>query len=874
MKKTILFFISMLVAAGLGSCTKETTDTTGNGRKVVLTGRAAAPDTRTSFGDVADTSIPFLWSADDAVWVNGMKSKPAESTGETAQFVFENLSGEAPFKVYYNETGDTGDRALVPAEQTQQAPYAIDLGANGDFGYALSDTDGNFTLSHMASYIWFDPYTTDIKGYQLTSISIAATGASLAGRASITDGEQGTVEEGSESVVLSFPDGGCTLNAEPDAGNVFAAAVVYPADLTGKTVKVTYTFADENGAQVNHTRRLEGMALKAGDTYRISAQITAEDLQSVVLFQADGGEWSETIPDGFTSLNVKTEHSGVVTEDLHAEIAAAMGADAVLDFSAADNETASFGNYYANNTKLKSIVLPRNITEIADGKATHDVIHTGCFGKCTNLETVTLPETLTKIGVVAFYKCSALRTVNIPASVTEIGKWAFYCCSSLEAITLPDNITVIPQSTFNECSSLRTVLLPSNLTEIGKGAFYGCESLESLDIPAGVRSIPDGGIASSGVFANCKSLRTLTLHEGLETIGEHAFYNCYALEELTLPATVTEVGQWAFYEARSLKKARFDAVDIGGYCMWINQGYSSLEELTFGPRVQSIGRNAFLNSNKLATITFESTECPTIAADGTFGSAGADVPQENRKINVPEGSAASYAAGLSYLVETLGFTISDGSAETLPDGVYYSETGNDGDWHESFDDFSGNYIYVKTAGAARLTEAQLNSIATFITSSARLTVLDMHDALYEGTAIPDMYLGGYTGNQYIFEISFPANIEKIGKNVCAYCANLRAVILGANVTEIDEYAFTPGYSGDKRTAFVCRATTPPTLNDDGYPTWSIPFGGGSSIPMYVPDDAVETYSTAAQWSTYLVSTSNIVLKPLSELSDYSWREEL
>ena len=873
MKK--ILFISALAAALSTACTKDIDGTNdGKGREVVLTGYNQTPDTRTSFGGATDDRIPFLWSEEDAIWVNGTQSAAAGNAGSTAQFVFTDLSGDAPFKIYYNMTGEAGDKASIPAEQTQSAAYDINLGANGDFGYALSDTDGNFTLSHMASYLWFDPYTTDIEGYKLSAITVTATGAALTGTASFTDGETDAIENGSEYVRLSFADG-ITLNADPDTDNVFAAAVVYPADLTGKTVKVTYTFtSDADASQVNYTDRIEGISLAAGDTYRISTRITAEDLQSVVLFQADDGEWSENIPDSFTSLTVKTEHSGVITEDMHAEIAAAMAPGATLDFSAADNETATFGNYYANNKNLKSIILPRNITEIADGTPNHNTNHSGVFGRCTGLETVTLPDGLNKIGVVAFYGCTSLKNVTIPSTVTVLGQWAFYNCSSLEGILLPDGITSIERYTFNECTSLRTLTLPANLTSIGSGAFYGCSSLESLDIPGSLRELPDTGTASAGVFANCKSLRTLSLHEGLETIGGHAFYQCTSLEELSLPSTVTTIGTYAFYECRSLKKAKFDAVEIDNYCMWIASGHSSLEEITFGPRLKSIGINAFMNSEKLATITFESTECPTIATDTTFGSAGKDVPQENRKINVPEGAAASYTAGLSYLTGTLGFTISDGSAEELPDGVYYSETGNDGEWKPSFDDFTGNYIYVKTTGSARLTQTQLESIESFITSSQRLTVLDMHDAVYETTAIPDDYLGGYTGNNYIFEISFPANIEKIGKNVCAYCGNLRAVILGTEVKEIGEYSFTPGYSGDHRTAFVCKASVPPTLNDDGYPDWSLPFGGGNSIPMYVPDDAVETYGTADKWNTYLVSKGKISLKPMSELTDYSWREEL
>jgi hypothetical protein len=44
---------------------------------------------------------------------------------------------------------------------------------------------------------------------------------------------------------------------------------------------------------------------------------------------------------------------------------------------------------------------------------------------------VVIPDSVTYIGVVAFYNCSSLTSVVIGNSVTSIGDTAFFSCSSL-----------------------------------------------------------------------------------------------------------------------------------------------------------------------------------------------------------------------------------------------------------------------------------------------------------------------------------------------------------------------------------------------------------------------------------------------------------
>ena len=58
--------------------------------------------------------------------------------------------------------------------------------------------------------------------------------------------------------------------------------------------------------------------------------------------------------------------------------------------------------------------------------------------------------------------CRSLQSVTIPNSVTKIGNWAFWYCRSLQSVTIPDSVTEIEDGAFGGCSSLQSVTIPNN----------------------------------------------------------------------------------------------------------------------------------------------------------------------------------------------------------------------------------------------------------------------------------------------------------------------------------------------------------------------------------------------------------------------------
>ena len=164
---------------------------------------------------------------------------------------------------------------------------------------------------------------------------------------------------------------------------------------------------------------------------------------------------------------------------------------------------------------------------------------------------VTIPQILggnsvTNIGVDAFWSCTSLTSITIPNSVTSIGSGAFSSCTSLTSITIPNSVTSIGGIAFSNCTSLTSIAIPNSVTSIEWSAFSSCTSLTSITIPNSVTSI--GNYA----FGDCTSLTSITIPNSVTSIGGNAFSNCTSLTSITIPNSVTGIGDWAFADCTSL----------------------------------------------------------------------------------------------------------------------------------------------------------------------------------------------------------------------------------------------------------------------------------------------------------------------------------
>ena len=163
-----------------------------------------------------------------------------------------------------------------------------------------------------------------------------------------------------------------------------------------------------------------------------------------------------------------------------------------------------------------------------------DVIGAYAFKNCSDLTSLTLPSSVTRIGDYAFENCSGLTSLTIPSGVTRIGGYAFAWCSGLTSLTLPSGVTRIGDYAFAWCSGLTSLTLPSSVTSIGGYAFERCNNLKECNC------LLDSDLETCLAYSHDDWTKI--------PVDEIKYYhNGQELTKLEIPSGVDKIGSYSFY---------------------------------------------------------------------------------------------------------------------------------------------------------------------------------------------------------------------------------------------------------------------------------------------------------------------------------------
>ena len=254
------------------------------------------------------------------------------------------------------------------------------------------------------------------------------------------------------------------------------------------------------------------------------------------------------------------------------------------------------------------------------------------------------------------------------------------------------------RSSFKGCRTLKSITIPNGVTEIEAESFYNCNSLTDINIPNSVTAIKEKA------FENCSSLTSITIPNSVTYIDDRVFYGCVSLTNLIIPNSVETINSRAFYNCTGLKS------------LTISDNTTSIASDTFGCDETSDGSTFHNISNVIVKISNLAEFC------------------NNEIIASIHGSIRLYING------------KEATSIAIPNGV-------------------------SSIGCYAFSDCRNLKSVTIPNSVTSIEECAFRDCTSLGSII------------------IPNNVTTIGSSAFSGCKNLKSVTIGSSVTTIDSYAF-------------------------------------------------------------------------------------
>lgn len=449
---------------------------------------------------------------------------------------------------------------------------------------------------------------------------------------------------------------------------------------------------------------------------------------------------------------------------------------------------------FRNNTTLKEITLPPNLLGIPDY----------CLNLSTsnNLEKIGyLPKSIETLGMMAFSNVKCLEEeINLP-NLQNISSGVFSSTNIVRCISLGKITTgEIPVSFFDGCNELTEVIWPVTITSILNAAFRNCTKLTTIELTDKVTSI------GASAFERCSSLRgTINFPLLTGVLPKGVFYNT-AIEHIQSLGNITELqgaqgnDAGCFSSCTNLLSAVLpETLQIIGDYSFYNCANLSYDVGELPKAITSIGMYSFSGCNSL----FGELNLPNLTALERYAFNGTAITRVNNLGTVTKLSDYCFANCLS-LTE-----------------VVFPET-------------------LTAIGIASFKDSNIELDLSLLNKN----ITSLGQSCFENCS------------KVYGEINLPNLSGEIGVQAFAGSGVTRISNLG-NVTSIREFAFSNipcnyaripatvtnigSYAFSELNVLIVDAVIPPTANssfDSNY----------ANCKIYVPDDSVEAYKQASNWS--------------------------